>query len=767
MRRISAIIIMCLFLLVSWAPALVAQWSSNPAQNTPISTMSGEQALPKVAVDSNGYAYVSWFSNEVGNYDVRLQRLDSNGNMMWATNGILVSNQPQDSWITDYDLAVDPSGYAIVTFTDIRTGQSNPVGYRISPDGEMMWGPNGVLLANDNNFDPSPKVATTTAGNSIFAWQSVPDSGDSQVKLQKISPDGVLLWGSGIILSETGVDYTAPYLMQAEDDYMYLIWHKETGPYYAPNRGLYVQKLDTDGSFMWASDVVIYAPVVSGPVVYLKMCRDDSGGIVFSWYRSISISEFHCFVQHMSADGTITMPANGVQASTSYDRLHMYPAPAFLSQTQEIVLFFSEQDLNQNMRGIYAQKFNLQGNRLWGEEGIQLIGLSNNDYGLFTADGKDNQAICIYQAAVFGTMDAKMQAVMLDDQGEYVWPDQFVDLCSYQSEKLHNVMTNYYNGQWVAVWQDQRNDFGDIYAQNIQLDGSLGVVGNIPPTADFSWAPLDPIPGESIHFDASASSDPDGSIILYEWDWNHDGVYEESTGVPTTTHSWVNPGDYIVTLRVTDNASQTATKAKTVIILNHAPPTPILNGPTTGGINQEYEFSVGPITDPEGDNYYCQWDWGDGNISDWLGPFPSGQTASASHAWTTPGVYELKVKLKDEYDAESNWSAPHELTILNIDFSLEIKGGFGVTATMKNTGGTALTDIEWKITLTGGLVLLGKTKSGSVDVLEPDETATFKDIPVFGIGKTTIEVEVTCAEGIPITKSATGTVFLFFVLGVE
>ena len=767
MKRIYVLLLVSLLMMISCAPILIGQWTSNPAENTAITTMSGEQALPKIAVDSNGYAYVSWFTTETGNYNVRLQRLDLDGNALWLENGVLVSSEPQETWITDYDLAVDPSGYAIITFTDIRTGQSNPVGYRISPNGDMFWGQTGIMLANDNNFDPSPKVCVTTFGNSIFAWQSMPDSGDSQVRLQKISPDGQLLWGDGVILTQPGVDYTAPYLLQAENDYAYLIWHKETGPYYAPNRGLYVQKLDVNGSFKWTSDVEIYAPVPSGPVVYLKMCRDDSGGIVFSWYRAIDATQFHSYVQHMDADGTIGMPANGVQASTSTNRNHMYPAPAFLSQIQEIVLFFSEQDLNQNMRGMYAQKFDLQGNRLWGDEGIELIGLSNNEYGLFTADGKDNEAICIYQAAEFGTMDSKIQAVMLDDQGDFVWPDQFINLCSYQSQKLHNVMTNYYMGQWVAVWQDQRNDFGDIYAQNIQLDGTLGVVTSIPPDADFTWTPLTPDHGETVLFDASASYDPDGYITFYEWDWNHDGVYEESHTTPNATHVWTSPSSYTITLRVIDNASSTAIKSKTVTIVNYAPPEPIINGPTNGTINHEYEFSIGPITDPEGDSFYCRWDWGDGNISDWFGPYLSGKIASASHTWTHAGVYELRAKLKDQYGEESNWSEPFEMSILNIDFSIEIQGGFGVTATIKNIGDTKITNVQWTMTLTGGLVLLGKTKSGTSLPLEPNATATFKDTPIFGFGKTTIKVEVTCAEGVSVSKSVTGTVFLFFVLGVK
>jgi PKD repeat protein len=562
MRRLYVLLISSVLMLVCCVPILNAQWTSDPAENTVITTMSGEQALPKIAVDTSGYTYVSWFSNEIGNYDVRLQRLDSNGNALWTEDGILVSGESQDTWITDYDLTVDPSGYAVITFTDIRTGQSNPVGYRISPTGTMMWGATGIMLADDSNFDPSPKVCVTESGNSVFAWQSVPDSGNSVIKLQKISPTGQLLWGDGIILSESGIDLTSPYLLEAVNDSVYLVWHTQTGPYYAPNRGLYVQKLDGDGSFLWESDVEVYAPVTSGPVVNLQMCRDDSGGIIFSWYRSYDSTHFQCYVQRMTADGTLSMPAGGVIASTSTSRNHMYPSPAFLGLTQEIVLFFSEQDLDQIMRGIYAQKFDLEGNRLWGEEGKQLIALSYNDYALFSADGKDNTAICIYQAFEFGNYaDAKMQAVMLDDQGDFVWADQFIDLCTYQSQKLHNVMSNYYMGQWVAVWGDLRNGEGDIYAQNIQPDGSLGVVQNQPPVADFTWTPDDPTTQSAVQF-TDQSYDPVGYLVNWTWDFG-DGT---SSFIQNPIHQYDTPGTYTVDLTVRDNDGVSDSASKDVSV---------------------------------------------------------------------------------------------------------------------------------------------------------------------------------------------------------
>jgi len=466
-------VLFTIFLLFLVAFYTNAQFTSNPDENTQLSNLSGEQAIPKIAVCSDGSMYVSWFSNESGNYNMRLQYLDVDGNAQWEENGLLISDEPQMTWLTDYDLTVDPDNYAVITFQDIRETDNNPVGYRVSPAGTMAWGESGIMLSDNANFEPAPKVCATEAGNLIFAWQSQGDA--SEVHLQKVSPAGDLLWGDGIALFETGIEYTAPYLQPADGDYVFLIWHKETGPFWAPNRGLYVQKLNTDGSFMWPEDVEIFAPVASGAVVSLVICRDNDGGIIFSKYGNDSGTHFNCWVNHMSADGTLTMPANGVLVSTSMSQNHMYPAPSFLPETEEIVVFFSEQDLNQNMRGLYAQKIDLLGNRLWSDNGIVLIPLSNNDYSLPQANGYMDMAICVYGAYEFGNFsDEKVQAVMLDSEGNYVWDDEFIDMSTVQSAKLHRTMTPVHSGQWVAVWGDERNGNRDIYAQNIHLDGSMG-----------------------------------------------------------------------------------------------------------------------------------------------------------------------------------------------------------------------------------------------------------------------------------------------------
>ena len=91
---------------------------------------------------------------------------------------------------------------------------------------------------------------------------------------------------------------------------------------------------------------------------------------------------------------------------------------------------------------------------------------------------------------------------------------------------------------------------------------------------------------------------------------------------------------------------------------NTAPPTPtILMG---GGHVQPHQSSNFALeaTDPEANLISYQWDWGDGQTSEWLGPYNSGATAMASHSWAEYGNYNVKVKVRDPFGEVSAWSAP-------------------------------------------------------------------------------------------------------------
>ena len=96
---------------------------------------------------------------------------------------------------------------------------------------------------------------------------------------------------------------------------------------------------------------------------------------------------------------------------------------------------------------------------------------------------------------------------------------------------------------------------------------------------------------------------------------------------------------------------------------NKAPETPMRpSGETSGKINVEYTFTTSS-TDPEADQVIYMWDWGDGNYSDWLGPYISGEKANATYSWKDQGAYQIRVKAKDVHGDESNWSKPLGISI--------------------------------------------------------------------------------------------------------
>jgi len=454
---------------------LFAQWSDDPYLNTQITDLTGEQVIPKIA-SNDDVTYIGWFSSEAGNYNVRLQRLDDQGNEQWEYNGLLISDHPSMSWLTDWDMTIDQQNYAILTFQDIRNGGNNNIyAYRISPDGDFIWGDNGLELSNSPDFDASPKAAATNSGNIVVSWQ-----GGDVIIIQKISPAGNLLWGdNGMVLSCEDT-YSWPQLLPVGDDDVILKFFEDSGPYWAPIRHVLAQRFDPDGNPVWANDTIISdASGISAWTQIFPFVNDGNDGFFIAWHDDRDSNNLaSVFIQHVNSDGEILFIDDGIEVSTMPNRNHFYPDLAFLPIIEEVFIFWSEMDGNQIQRGVYGQKMNLTGEQLWSDNGMAFLELSNEDKQAITVRSAENDVVVIYKDYSFGNaVDSRVMAMRIDTDGYYVWGNEQVVLSSYPSSKIHQVVGYYVDEQWIAVWEDERNDGGDIYAQNVRLNGELGNSG--------------------------------------------------------------------------------------------------------------------------------------------------------------------------------------------------------------------------------------------------------------------------------------------------
>lgn len=192
------------------------------------------------------------------------------------------------------------------------------------------------------------------------------------------------------------------------------------------------------------------------------------------------------------------------------------------------------------------------------------------------------------------------------------------------------------------------------------------------------------------------------------------------------------------------------------------PDTP--QGPTNGVIDKELTYS-GVTTDPDGEQIYYKFSWGDETTSEWVGPYDSGDQGNMSHIWTEPGVYEIKVKAKDENESESDWSNPLRITIIQGPLVLIdlISGGlFRINVEIQNIGSTNATNVTWNISAGGGTIFLGKESGGVIPSILPEKKIQVQSNIILGFG----EIEVTVTAEIPEntdTRTQRGKVMLFLI----
>ncbi len=556
-----------LFLLISISS--FAQWSSDPAVNLTISDLSGEQVLPKIAMTSDGGCYIGWFDQRGGSYAVYLQKLNPSGVKQFATDGLLISNNSQSSSLVDWDLAVDDSNCCVLAFTDTRAGSSiNPYAYRISPSGQFLWGANGIALTDSVSiYQANPKVIVTSDGNFIIPWQY-----SNKIAIQKIDKAGNKVWGSvpkmliGNPSVGTGEKFNFPAGVKSDNGSFILHWIGYTGQFFSPaNYKLYTQKYSSTGAGLWGNpfDTVWsqgYANAIFQPPIF----SDGNNGAVYVWQGSYTQSgPTTCFVQRKNSAGAIQFPANGVATATASTMLNFSPVATFMPATNETYVFWQRKNSNQSIIGVQGQKFSPTGTIMWPDSGLSVKPLDGDSFASLWAYTKDTSIYGYYMHIGTATNDFA-KSFKLNRNGDKQWGGSIITPGAYNGKKGRmSVVLNPVNGMSLLAWQDNRNDGGGMYAQNINNDGSFGnatgiiSTGEVPSKYSLSQNYPNPFnPVTKIKFELAKNSfvtlkvyDLLGREVMSLVNQNmNSGVYEYSLSAQDLTSGMyfyqINAGDF-------------------------------------------------------------------------------------------------------------------------------------------------------------------------------------------------------------------------------
>ena len=151
--------------------------------------------------------------------------------------------------------------------------------------------------------------------------------------------------------------------------------------------------------------------------------------------------------------------------------------------------------------------------------------------------------------------------------------------------------------------------------------------------------------GEDIPFDAGKSSDSDGKIVAYTWDFG-DGATD--VGV-APTHAYLKPGTYTVKLTVEDSSGTSTRFATSIATVRVNDPPAAVAGPARAvAVGEVIPFDASASTDPDGKLIGYVWDFGDGKTGTGVAP---------THAFAKPGTYTVKLTVEDSSGTSTRFSS--------------------------------------------------------------------------------------------------------------
>ena len=240
-----------------------------------------------------------------------------------------------------------------------------------------------------------------------------------------------------------------------------------------------------------------------------------------------------------------------------------------------------------------------------------------------------------------------------------IWPDLDPTLGSttpiYHLGGVINYGKTYMTQTWGDPWGYEELTF-ELF--HVFGDPSMEPWTAVPGTLTVTYS----IVGDDVEVIVKGDGSPiEGALVCLSQSQSgfYENAYTDSTGKVLIDISEADPEEE-VSLVASGHNYLIYTES---FSLNQKPEIPNApSGTNKGKPGVEYLYSTSTI-DPEDDRVLFNFSWGDGSYSGWVGPFDSGKTGYASHAWDEQGTYEIKVKAKDTKGSETDWSEPMSVSM--------------------------------------------------------------------------------------------------------
>ncbi|HEX5133250.1 MAG TPA: T9SS type A sorting domain-containing protein [Candidatus Krumholzibacteria bacterium] len=248
----------------------VSQWT---ADGVAVCTENNSQDFHEVATDLAGGAVVVWLDHResVNNPDIFAQRVDADGQLLWAAGGVPIAGGGGQRYALD--VITDGSGGAFMTWTDTRSGDYDVFASRITGAGATPWTISGVAVSTAVSPRQDPSITTDGAGGILVAFRESDD-----IYAQRLDGSGGRLWTvSGAPVCQAAAVQMEPRIASDGAGGAIIAWQDNSSTF-----DIYAQRIDNTGSQQWTTNGIAIS-VATGIQRHVRIAPDGVGGAIMTW----------------------------------------------------------------------------------------------------------------------------------------------------------------------------------------------------------------------------------------------------------------------------------------------------------------------------------------------------------------------------------------------------------------------------------------------------------------------------------------------------
>ena len=449
-----------------------AQWSTDTSINNPICTLQNDQSIIRIVSDSNGGAIIVWGDNRNGtsNTNIYAQRIDSNGFIQWATDGIAICTAVNNQ---DYpEIISDGNGGAIISWNDYRnsTFEYDLYAQKINSSGVVQWANNGVAISNAIGDNYNPIMVSDGNGGAIITFmdnRNINNNGD--IYAQSINSLGIVQWTiDGIVICGNTAQNEFPKIVSDGSNGVIITWQDARNGSF----DVYAQRVNSSGVIQWTNNGVVICNAANSQS-YPSIISNNNGGAIITWTDNrSSTNPPDIYVQLVNSSGIVQWTSNGVAICTSANDQN---SPTIASDgSNGAIITWTDYRTTANSADVYAQRINSAGIVQWTTNGIGISNTTGNQWLTKIISDGNGGAIITWQDERLGSTSSDIYAQRINSSGIVQWTTNGTPVSTSSNGQRNPLIVSDLNGGVIITWRDFRNGTNyDVYAQRININGNL------------------------------------------------------------------------------------------------------------------------------------------------------------------------------------------------------------------------------------------------------------------------------------------------------